>query len=61
MPPGVSRAIKRRIVIGQGLYALGALLCVFGNIGVLSWLLNAGGLAKIVFPLNACEVAQIRC
>jgi hypothetical protein len=31
------------------------------NIGVLSWLLNAGGLVKIVFPLNACEVAQIRC
>jgi uncharacterized membrane protein len=28
MPKGVPAAIKRRIVIGQGLYALGALLCV---------------------------------
>jgi len=26
--PAVARAIKRRIVIGQGLYAFGALLCL---------------------------------
>jgi uncharacterized membrane protein len=29
IPPQVSTAIKRRIVIAQSLYALGALLCVF--------------------------------
>lgn len=29
MPPQVSDAIKRRIVIAQSLYAFGALLCVF--------------------------------
>lgn len=29
MPPGVSDAIGRRIVIAQSLYAFGALLCVF--------------------------------
>jgi len=28
MPRDVPTAIKRRIVIGQGLYAFGALLCV---------------------------------
>jgi uncharacterized membrane protein len=28
MPPGVSAAIKQRILIGQGLYAAGALLCL---------------------------------
>ena len=31
MPKGVPAAIKRRIVIGQGLYALGALLCIFST------------------------------
>lgn len=31
LPPEVARAIKRRIVIGQSLYALGALLCVFST------------------------------
>jgi uncharacterized membrane protein len=31
MPPGVSKAIKHRIVIGQTLYAFGALLCVFNT------------------------------
>ncbi len=31
MPPDVPAAIKRRIVIGQGLYAFGALLCVFNT------------------------------
>lgn len=29
MPPQTSGAIKRRIVVGQSLYAFGALLCVF--------------------------------
>jgi len=29
MPPQISDAIKRRIVVGQSLYAFGALLCVF--------------------------------
>jgi hypothetical protein len=29
LPPEVPVAIKRRIVVGQGLYAFGALLCVF--------------------------------
>ena len=28
LPPGASHAIKRRIVVAQALYALGALLCV---------------------------------
>jgi hypothetical protein len=28
MPTDVPTAIKRRIVIGQGLYAFGALLCI---------------------------------
>jgi uncharacterized membrane protein len=31
MPPEISRAIKRRIVIGQSLYALGAALCIFNT------------------------------
>jgi uncharacterized membrane protein len=31
MPPGVSSAICRRIIIGQSLYALGALLCIFST------------------------------
>jgi uncharacterized membrane protein len=31
LPPGVPLAIKRRIVIGQSLYAFGALLCVFST------------------------------
>ena len=31
MPPEVPVAIKRRIFIGQGLYAFGALLCVFST------------------------------
>ena len=31
MPSEVSSAIKRRIVIGQTLYAFGALLCVFNT------------------------------
>jgi uncharacterized membrane protein len=31
MPPEVAVAIKRRIVIGQSLYALGALLCIFNT------------------------------
>jgi uncharacterized membrane protein len=29
MPPEISAAIKRRIVLGQSLYALGAALCIF--------------------------------
>lgn len=31
MPPDVPSAIKRRIVVGQSLYAFGALLCVFST------------------------------
>jgi uncharacterized membrane protein len=31
VPPETSTAIKRRIVIGQALYAFGALLCVFST------------------------------
>lgn len=31
MPPGVPAAIKRRIAIAQGLYALGALLCLINT------------------------------
>ena len=31
LPPEVPEAIKRRIVIGQGLYAAGALLCIFNT------------------------------
>jgi uncharacterized membrane protein len=31
VPPEVSTAIKRRIVIGQALYACGALLCIFST------------------------------
>ncbi len=31
MPPEVSSAIKRRILIAQALYAFGALLCVFST------------------------------
>ena len=31
MPPEVPVAIKRRILIGQALYALGALLCIFST------------------------------
>ena len=31
LPPEVPIAIKRRIVIGQALYAFGALLCIFFN------------------------------
>lgn len=31
MPPDVTAAIKRRIVIGQSLYAFGALLCIFNT------------------------------
>jgi uncharacterized membrane protein len=31
MPPDVPAAIKRRIVIGQSLYAFGALLCIFNT------------------------------
>jgi uncharacterized membrane protein len=31
MPPGVPAAICRRIVVGQSLYAFGALLCVFNT------------------------------
>lgn len=31
LPPEVPPAIKRRIVIAQSLYALGALLCIFST------------------------------
>jgi uncharacterized membrane protein len=31
LPPGTSHVIKRRIVVAQGLYAFGALLCVFST------------------------------
>lgn len=31
VPPEVSTAIKRRIMVGQGLYAFGALLCIFNT------------------------------
>jgi uncharacterized membrane protein len=31
IPPEVTVAIKRRIVIGQSLYAIGALLCIFNT------------------------------
>jgi hypothetical protein len=31
MPPDVPAAIKRRIVIGQSLYAFGAFLCIFNT------------------------------
>jgi uncharacterized membrane protein len=31
MPPEISRVIKRRIVLGQSLYALGAALCIFST------------------------------
>ena len=31
MPPHISSAIKRRIVIAQSLYAFGALLCIFST------------------------------
>jgi uncharacterized membrane protein len=31
VPPEISRAIKRRIVLGQSLYALGAALCIFST------------------------------
>jgi len=31
MPPEVPGAIKRRIVIAQGLYAFGALLCIYNT------------------------------
>jgi uncharacterized membrane protein len=31
VPPDISSAIKRRIIVAQGLYALGALLCVFST------------------------------
>lgn len=31
LPPEISTAIKNRIVIGQSLYAAGALLCIFNN------------------------------
>lgn len=31
MPPGVTAAICRRIVVGQSLYAFGALLCIFNT------------------------------
>lgn len=31
MPPEAPRAIKRRILVGQALYALGALLCVWST------------------------------
>jgi len=31
LPPDVPEAIKRRILVGQGLYAAGALLCIFNT------------------------------
>jgi len=31
IPPEISSAIKRRIVVAQAYYALGALLCVFNT------------------------------
>jgi hypothetical protein len=31
LPPEVSLAVKRRIVVAQSLYAFGALLCVFST------------------------------
>ncbi len=30
-PPGLDLAVRRRILIAQGLYALGAALCVIGT------------------------------
>jgi hypothetical protein len=31
VPPDISSAIKRRIIMAHGFYALGALLCVFST------------------------------
>jgi hypothetical protein len=52
MPADVSAAICRRIVIGQALYAFGALLCVFNTTGVLLLLCSSNCIMRLgrIFP-----------
>ena len=38
-PPGIGRAIRRRIVIAQGLYAFGALLCLWDNYAAIAFVI----------------------
>jgi uncharacterized membrane protein len=38
IPPGVTIAIKRRIIQAQSLYAVGALLCVIGTYWSIAWI-----------------------
>jgi uncharacterized membrane protein len=47
-PPELSRAITRRIVIAQALYALGAALCVFGT----SWSIGFIVLVQLNYAIN---------
>jgi uncharacterized membrane protein len=38
LPEGIGRAIERRIVVSQSLYAFGALLCVFDTWASIGWI-----------------------